>query len=62
MTSNTQSRPQTICQPSQPLIGVGSTFQYRHSTNTDIRATFARILAKTEQAYAHQRSVSLTGR
>lgn len=52
-----EHRPQTVCQPSQPLIGVGSTFQYRNSASTDIRATFQRILAKTQQAYDHQASV-----
>jgi hypothetical protein len=46
-----ESRPQTVCQPSQPLVGVGSTFQYRNSVSTDIRATFARMKARTEQAF-----------
>jgi hypothetical protein len=46
-----EHRPQTVCQPSQPLIGVGSTFQYRNSASTDLRATFARVKARTEQAF-----------
>lgn len=52
MEPNTQPRPQTICQPSQPLCAPGSTFQYRNSASTDLRATFARIAAQTSQAWA----------
>lgn len=50
----TAARPQTVCKPSQPLIGLGSSFQYRNSVNTDIRATFARIREQTEAATAQQ--------
>lgn len=51
---NTTARPQTVCKPSQPLIGLGSRFQYRSAVNTDIRATFARIREQTEAAMAQQ--------
>ena len=52
MQPNPQTRPQTVCLPSQPLCVPGSTFQYRNSASTDIRATFARIAAQTSQAWA----------
>lgn len=51
---NTTTRSQTVCKPSQPLIGLGSRFQYRSAVNTDIRATFARIREQTEAAMAPQ--------
>jgi hypothetical protein len=50
----TTARPQTVCKPSQPLIGLGSRFQYRSAVSTDIRATFARIREQTEAAMAQQ--------
>lgn len=52
--AQTNTRPQTVCKPTQPLIGLGSSFQYRNSVNTDIRATFARIREQTEAAMAQQ--------
>lgn len=53
-TAQANTRPQTVCKPSQPLIGLGSSFQYRSAVNTDIRATFARIREQTEAAMAQQ--------
>ena len=53
-TPQANTRPQTVCKPTQPLIGLGSSFQYRSAVNTDIRATFARIREQTEAAMAQQ--------
>lgn len=51
-TPQPTTRPQTVCKPTQPLIGLGSRFQYRNAVSTDIRATFARIRQQTEAAMA----------
>lgn len=53
-TAQANTRPQTVCKPTQPVIGLGSSFQYRNAVSTDIRATFARIREQTEAAMAQQ--------